>query len=380
MKKVLFTATVDSHILLFHLPYLKYFKEQGFEVHVATGGDEEIPYCDKKIKISFERSPLKLKNIKAIRQLKQILEEEKYDIIHTHTPMGSVITRLAAKETRKKNHTKVIYTAHGFHFYKGAPKMNWIVFYPIEKYLSKYTDTIITINEEDYQIAKKKFHASKTYLVNGVGISKEKFDIHVSEQEKETLRKELELKDTDYVILYVAELIKRKNQTMLIQTIKKLEEQLPDVKVLLVGNGALTEFYQEMIQKLKLQDKIKLLGFRKDVPKLMRIANMYVSTSRQEGLPVNIMEAMVSNIPMVVTNCRGNRDLIQDGKNGYLVEIDNTEELKEKILYVYQHYEDEQEKLKINHELIKDYLLDNIMQEMIKIYTEVTNEGEDNGI
>ena len=155
-KKVLFTATVDSHILHFHIPYLKLFKEKGYEVHVATNGNEEIPYCDKKHVISFERSPLKLNNLKAIGQLRKIINEENFDIIHCHTPMGSVVTRLAAKKARKKG-TRVIYTAHGFHFYKGAPKLNWFLFYPVEKYLSKYTDTLITINKEDYDLAKRKF-------------------------------------------------------------------------------------------------------------------------------------------------------------------------------------------------------------------------------
>ena len=149
MKKVLFTATVDSHILQFHLPFLKMFKENGYEVHVATNGDESIPFCDKKIKISFERSPFKINNLKAIGQLRKVINEEQYDIIHTHTPMGSVVTRLAAKQARKKNNTRVIYTAHGFHFFKGAPILNWLVFYPVEKWLAKYTDTLITINKED---------------------------------------------------------------------------------------------------------------------------------------------------------------------------------------------------------------------------------------
>lgn len=131
MKKVLFTATVDSHILHFHIPYLKWFKGQGYEVHVATNGNEGIPYCDVKHKISFEKTPLKINNLKAIKQLKEIIEKEKFNIIHCHTPMGSVVTRIAARRARKKYNTKVIYTAHGFHFYKGAPILNWLIFYPV---------------------------------------------------------------------------------------------------------------------------------------------------------------------------------------------------------------------------------------------------------
>ena len=175
MKKVLFTATVDSHILHFHIPYLQYFHEQGYEVHVATNGTEEIPFCDVKHTVSFERSPFKANNIKAIKQLKEIIDKEKFNIIHCHTPMGSVVTRLAAKQARKKYNTKVIYTAHGFHFFKGAPILNWILFYPVEKWLSKYTDCLITINEEDYTLAKNKFHAKKVELVHGVGVDEKKW-------------------------------------------------------------------------------------------------------------------------------------------------------------------------------------------------------------
>ena len=196
MKKVLFTATVDSHILQFHLPFLKLFKDNGYEVHVATNGNEEIPYCDVKHVIPFERSPYKISNLKAIKELKNVINEEKYDIIHTHTPMGSVVTRLAAKKARKRYHTRVIYTAHGFHFYKGAPLLNWLVYYPVEKYLSKYTDTLILINEEDYNLAKKKFNkrCNNIEYVPGVGIDEKKFDFIMNNDEKNELRKSLGIK------------------------------------------------------------------------------------------------------------------------------------------------------------------------------------------
>ena len=141
MKKVLFVAHVDSHIRHFHIPYLKYFKEKGYEVHVATSNDEneEFMYCDKKHIISMERNPLKINNLKAVGQMKKLFDEENFDLVHCHTPMGGVVTRLAAKKARKSG-MKVFYTAHGFHFYKGAPFKNWAIYYTIEKYLSQYTE------------------------------------------------------------------------------------------------------------------------------------------------------------------------------------------------------------------------------------------------
>ena len=359
MKKVLFTATVDSHILQFHLPYLKWFKEQGYEVHVATNGDEKIPYCDVKHKITFERSPLKINNIKAIFKLKKIIEKEKFQIIHTHTPMGSVVTRLAAKNARKKYKTRVIYTAHGFHFFKGAPLINWIVFYPIEKYLSKYTDCLITINEEDYNLAKAKFKAKKIELVNGVGVDENKFDFKMSDEEKHELRQNLGLKDNDFVIIYVAELSKRKNQGMLIKTVKKLiDEGKDNIKVILPGIDSRNGYYQEMTKKLEIEKNIKFLGYRKDIPKLLKISNLYVSTAKQEGLPVNIIEAMFSGLPIIATDCRGNRDVAEK-----VVNIDNINELYESI----KKYINDEEKY-ISSEITNKYKLKNIIKEMVKIY------------
>ena len=324
MKKLLFTATVDSHILHFHLPYLKLFKDNGYEVHVATNGDEVIPYCDVKHKVMFERSPYKVNNLKAIKQLRKIIDNEKFDIIHCHTPMGSVVTRIAAKRARKKG-TRVIYTAHGFHFYKGAPLMNWFLFYPVEKYLSRYTDTLITINNEDYELAMKKFKKTNVEYVPGVGIDPNKFDIKMSEKEKDNLRKEIGLKKDDFVMICVGELNDNKNQIMQIEAMKWLVQKHKNIKLLLAGTGAKKEFLQDKIKEYNLQSNIFLLGYRKDIPKLLKISNLAISTSKREGLPVNVIEALYVEIPIIGTNCRGTRDLIVDDKNGYLIDINDLE-------------------------------------------------------
>lgn len=298
MKKVLFTATVDSHIIHFHVPYLKLFKENGYEVHVATNGSEKIPYCDKKHIISFERSPYKINNLRAIKQLKKIIEEEDFDIIHCHTPMGSVVTRLAAKKARK-NGTKVIYTAHGFHFYKGAPILNWLLFYPIEKYLSKYTDTLITINQEDYDLAKKKFKKCKNIeLIYGVGLDISKFDFNMTETEKHNLRKNLGLDDDDFVMIYPARLDKNKNQIQLIKAMKILVKKNNKIKLLLPGDDELNGYYQQQVKMYNLENDILFLGYRNDIPKLLKISDMSVTTSKREGLPVNVIEAMHVGLPI----------------------------------------------------------------------------------
>ena len=213
MKKVLFTATVvKTHINVFHLPYLKWFKEQGYEVHVAAKNDfiNEpciIPNCDKHYDIQFARFPFSKTNIKAYKQLKKLIQENNYDIIHCHTPVAGVLTRLAA---RKNKNTTVIYTAHGFHFFKGAPLLNWLIYYPVERFCARYTDKLITINKEDYGRAKqfKLRKNGKVYYVPGVGINLEKIqNLKVDIKQK---KKELGISKNIPILLSVGELNKNK--------------------------------------------------------------------------------------------------------------------------------------------------------------------------
>ena len=362
MKKVLFTSTVDSHILQFHLPFLKLFKEKGYEVHVATNGNEEIPYCDVKHVVSFERSPFKLNNLKAIKQLRKIIKDEKFDMIHTHTPMGSVVTRLAAKKYRKKYHTRVIYTAHGLHFFKGAPFKNWLLFYPVEKHLSKITDTLILINQEDYNLCKRKFKKCKDIqYVPGVGIDEKKFDFKMTKKEKNELRKSLGLKENDFVMIYPAELSKRKRQIWLIDTIKELLNKHNNIHLLLPGKDSLKGECQKKVKELNLEKQIHFLGYRKDIPKLLLISDLSISSANQEGLPVNIMEAMYVGLPIVATDCRGNRDLVEDRVNGYLVDLNDQNRFSTCVENIYLSNENSNKYGEKSNYIIKKYLLDNIL-------------------
>lgn len=351
------------------MPFLKYFKEKGYEVHVATNGNETIPYCDVKHVVSFERSPLKLNNLKAIKQLKKIIEEEKFDIIHTHTPMGSAVTRLAAKYARKKYHTRVFYTAHGLHFFKGAPLKNWLLFYSVEKYLAKYTDTLILINQEDYELSKKKFgrRCKDIQYVPGVGIEEEKFNFQMTEKEKLDLRKSIGVGDDDFVMIYPAELNKNKNQIMLINSMKELIKKYQNIKLLLPGKDSYDGYYQKIVKENHLEEYIKFLGYRKDIPKLLKISDLAVATSQREGLPVNIMEAMYVGLPIVATNCRGQRDLVQDKINGYLIDLEDQNGFTKSIEKIYlsntsDNFGDESKKL------IQPYLLNHIISQFENIY------------
>ena len=175
MKKILFVATIFKHFRAFHIPYMEWFKQQGWQVDAMAYGDDVLDNVHHNFNIPIARNPFAPANIKAIRQAKEIIEREKYDIVYCHTAMGGVLARLAAKDARKKFGTKVIYVAHGFHFFKGGPKKSWIMYYPVEKYLSRYTDAIITINHEDYEmVLSHGFKNKQTFIIPGIGINPER--------------------------------------------------------------------------------------------------------------------------------------------------------------------------------------------------------------
>lgn len=368
MKKVLFVATIDEHILAFHTPYLKWFKEQGVEVHVASNGNFNIPYADIKYNIPFSRLPFKLDNLKSYNKLKKIINSNSYNLIHCHTPVGGVLTRIAAIRSRKRK-TKVLYTAHGFHFFKGAPLKNWLLYYPIEKWLSKHTDILITINEEDYKLAKNNFKTKSIKLVNGVGIDLNKF-ISQTIERKQELRKKYGYKPDDFILIFAGELNYGKHQDLLINGVNLLKNKMPNIKLLLAGMGPLYEQYKKQINDLNINDYIKLLGFRKDINNLMMLSDIAVSSSRREGLPVNVMEGMATGLPLIVTDCRGNSDLVNDGENGFIIGINNTTQFKNKVNELFQSESLRNKFGKRSLELIKYYSLENILNDMKEIYYE----------
>lgn len=366
-KKVLIAANLESFYSKFLVPQLKAFKEMGYIVEIATRLEGfDIPYVDKKYDVQFARG-LSLKDNKiSYKQMRNILKNNKYDLIVCHTPFGSAITRLAAKKEKIK--TRIVYMAHGFHFYKGAPLKNWLIFYNAEKYLSKYTDTIITINNDDYEIAKKKFKC-KVALVNGVGLDESKFNFKMNEEDKLKLRKSLGLNKDDFVMIYPAEINSNKRQMWLINSLRDILYEHKNFHLLLPGKDSLNGKCSKLINSLGLERQIHLLGFRNDIPKLLKISNMSVTASLREGLPVNILEAVYLGIPVVATNCRGNKDLITNGKNGFIVSISDSIAFSENIIKVYNMNEKQLEKIKnYDKKIIDKYLINNVIDKIIKIY------------
>lgn len=370
MKKILFVASITRHILAFHIPYLKMFSDAGFEVHVASKGEEEIPYCEEHFEIEFERSPFKISNIKAYKELKKIIDEGNYDIIECNTPVASVLTRMATKKTRKQNNTRVIYIAHGFHFYKGAPLINWLTFYPVEKHLSKYTDDLITINEEDFEFAKDKMKAKRVHHIHGIGVNEERFSKEVSMTERKELREKLKLHDNDFVLFFAGELNKNKNQIMLIDAMKDLVKENPRIKLLLAGDGVLKEHYENKIREYNLEENVHLLGYRNDVPEILKAVDLYVSASKREGLPLNILEAKCAGVPIIITETRGQKELVHNEVDGYVVKINDITDLEKRIKELYDN-KILQEKFKEHgFKSVKKYTSKNVSEELRKIYFE----------
>ena len=271
----------------------------------------------KSYQIDFSRSPLSKDNIIAYKQLKELIINGKYDIVHCHTPNASVITRLVCKNIRKKNNLKVFYTAHGFHFYKGAPFVNWLIFYPIEKICSRWTDVLVTITHEDYQLAQNKMDAKEVVYVPGVGINTADLAPKAEDATiKIDKRKELGLSQEDIVMLSVGELNKNKNHEILLRAMAQLGRK--DLHYVIAGRGNLKEKLEQLAQELGVSGQLHLLGFRTDAKELFKMADFFAHPSFREGLSVAVMEAMASGLPIICSEIRGNIDLIKNNEGGFL--------------------------------------------------------------
>lgn len=365
MKKVLFVASVAGHIRAFHLPYLKWFKEQNFVVDVAAGGDGEVDFTDKKYDLLIKRNPFSKDNIKAYIQLKKIIDEGNYSLIHCHTPVAAFLTRIAAQKTRKKE-TKVVYTAHGFHFFKGAPIINWLVYFSIEWLCSFFTDVLITINLEDYSFAKKHLHAKNIEYVPGVGINTAiVFNSVVDKTEK---RRELGLPENDTVLLSVGELNDNKNHEVVIRAISELGRD--DITYAICGNGKNKESLEKLAKELKIEHKVHLLGFRTDVIEIYKCSDIFVFPSKREGLPVSVLEAMAAGLPCVVSKIRGNVDIIKDSSGGYLFSPDDTEKIAETIDFLAGNNALRENMGRYNMQEVCTYDIENVKKKMTDIYLE----------
>ena len=369
MKKALLVTTVSGFVPQFERNNVKLLQNLGYEIHYASNyhtpsyGNDNSRLNDMGIirhQIDFVRSPYKLlDNWKAYCQLKDVMKQDKYDLVHCHTPMGGVLARLAAHKT----HTApVIYTAHGFYFYKGAPKKNWLFYYPVEKFLSRYTYQQICLNKEDFEIARKKFKAEYVDYIPGVGIDLEKFQNLAVDRESKI--KELGLPKNKKILLSVGELIKRKNHETIIRAIAELQD--PSLIYVICGHGELEEYLKELCKRLKVDDQIYFLGYRTDILEIYPIADLFIFPSWQEGLPVALLEAMASGLPAICSDIRGNRDLIQE--SSCLMKENTPEEYQYAIKKLLKSEETMKKLGKINKAAANDFSQDKVKKIMLNIY------------
>ena len=293
----------------FFIPVIRELLDRGHQVDLACNEiDSPVAPVYRQwncsvYPISCSRSPLSRGNLTAIQQIKALVENGQYDIVHCHTPLAAACTRLACRKVRKSG-TRVFYTAHGFHFFKGAPLQNWLLYYPVEKLCAHFTDVLITINQEDYDLARRKLKAQNVVYVPGVGIDLEKFGFcNVDPAAK---RRELGIPEDARVLLSVGELSHRKNHKILLEAVAGI----PDLVVVIAGRGSLRAELEELAAKLGIETRLKLLGYRADIADLCAMCDVFALPSLQEGLPVALMEAMASRKTVVCSRIRGTTDLL----------------------------------------------------------------------
>lgn len=340
-KKILFVSNVLIHIETFHLPYLAWFKNEGWTVHVLTntGGKDVLPYCDVLHNVAIQRSPFSLKNISALHASSKIIRQQNYDIIHSHTPMGGVIGRLASISSRRHG-TKILYTAHGFHFYKNAPIKNWLIYFPMEWVLSFFTDCLITINKEDNILAKKYFFKNKLnqtrplQYISGIGVNSERFT-PVNPKTKMELKERYNVR-SNFIITYVAEHIERKNHKLIIDSLPPLVIKIPNILVLFVGDGELLKTSKKYAKSLGVIDHVNFMGYRNDVPSILQLSDIVISSCVEEGLGLNIIEGMFCGLPAIVSDVRGHRESVIDGVNGIIFKNGDAIHFSKSVVKLYQ--------------------------------------------
>ncbi len=330
-KKILVTAT-DLMTIQFLIPHINYLDANGYEVSVACSVvgnrlDDVRKAVNSGISVRtvrLVRNPLKPGNLKGYKDLKKIISEEHYDLIWTNEPVMGVMTRLAARKARKAG-TKVLYIAHGFHFYKGAPKINWLAC-PIEVFMSRFNDVLVTINWEDFHWAKKHLHTKTIEHIDGIGVD---FSKRVSLTPREEKRNEFGVSEDDLLVLSVGELQKRKNHEPMIKAVAALND--PHVKYYICGRGELNEYLHDLVEKLGAEDRIRFLGYRKDIPDVMNAADIYAHPSRREGLGLASLEAMAAGLPLVTSNVQGIPDYVENGVTGFMCDPMDVEAYKENL-------------------------------------------------
>ena len=366
--KILYVTTV-SMTMGFFPEHIKMLLNEGHTVEIATNCEKPVPEIYNTLgckvhDIPFSRSPFSKNNLKAYKMLKQLVESEHYDIVHTHTPNASMIARLACREVRKQG-TRVFYTAHGFHFFKGAPLKNWLIYYPIEKFCARFTDVLITINKEDYALAQKKMPAKKVCYVPGVGIDLSK--IQNTQCDRNEVRKSMGVPEDCILLLSIGELNVNKNHQVVVKALAKLNNK--NVHYAIAGIGDQKENLLSLAKELGVENQFHLLGYRTDALKLYKATDIFVFPSFREGLSVSMMEAMASRLPIVCSKIRGNVDLVENDIGGYHFIPNDVNTLSNVIALLIDDNSKRKEMGLANSKAIQSFCLSEVLNKMKEIYS-----------
>lgn len=375
MKNALIITTISGFVPQFEQKHLQILQDMGYRIHYASNFHNPHYGTDNRRlegtgmichQVDFVRSPFRIKeNLQVYKQLKKLFQEVSFDFIHCHTPMGGVLGRLVARHMPQ---IKVIYTAHGFHFFRGAPFRNWIFYYPVERWLAHNTDVLITINQEDY-LRARRFRLRKegrVYQVNGVGVPSVKDKSFLKEgQRREKIRQKLGILSEEYVFLSIGELSRRKNHQIVIKALKRLIERnsISYVRYFICGEGKERKALSRLIRKNKLEQQVVLLGYQEDVRMFLKAADCFIFPSYQEGLPVALLEAMQEGLPIIASNIRGNRDLVEG--EAFLVAADKREQYVDAMEKVMQ-----MKRKKRKYSRLEQYSEPYVTEQMQQIYRE----------
>lgn len=372
-KKILITAT-ELNLVQFWVYHIENLVKNGYDVDVVcshVGGKlEELKNALKPIAgvqltvVDLKRTPFSIHNARGFIQMHKYLNKNKYDYVITNEPVMSIVTRFAAALQRKEG-AKVIYFAHGFHFWKGAPVLNWLIFYPMEKIASYFTDVIVTMNREDYTLSKRRFNSAKTEYIHGIGIDLSKFVFSDAVRRKK--RNELGTSDSDIIIFSANELTHRKNVMFALEIVNELISRgYKNIKYFIRGQGPLEQKMLAFINEQHLNQNIFLLGYGKDIRDMDCAADVFLFTSKQEGLPVAVMEAMSCELPCVVSDIRGVTDLIKNGKGGYVCQQGNVNSFTNAMENIIKKNKNS-DLIKTNKETLKPYDRTAVFSDILKI-------------
>ncbi len=369
-SRIMFVASTDNMIWQFLIPHIKDLQNYGAKVDcfcAKTGfwfDELKEKYNFNMIEIPFCRSPFRWKNLKAYKMLKNYQIKNNYNLVYCQQPVGGMMGRLIGK----KFHIPVIYTAHGFFFFKNNNFFKNLIFKTAEKYLSKFTNVLLTMSSEDFQ-AIENWKVKYKYKINGIGFDNSKFDLTPFDKAK--FKQEFNISDENLVVVTVAEFIKRKNYPAMIKSFAKLKTRIKNVKYIICGTGKLENKMKSLVRRLNIEDAVVFAGYRKDINKILQISDLMLLLSKQEGLTMAIMEAMFYSLPVVTSNVRGNRDLIDDSLGGKLVDYKNIDQAVSSMIEILQDKNLKQKMGEYNHKKVKNYDIDIVRGQLKKIYDEV---------